>query len=252
MSLLTEAIAKSGSLIGTLITIPSSALSEALSLSGLDWLLFDLEHSVMTLGDVQSMIQAMHASCLPFIRIEEPSTVYVKKALDTGCAGVIVPQVNSVVVARDIVKAGKFPPFGARSVGLGRALGYGATLTDGVKAENSRASIIVQIEHALAVEAVEEILALDGLDGVFIGPYDLSGSYGVPGDIKDPRVQEAIRRVVVAAQKAGKPAGIFAGTAEGARQECDKGFQFITVGSDLSRLVVATQAMCLEAKAKNR
>ena len=95
MSALSDALAKRGKLIGTMITLPSNMVAEALSVSGLDWLFFDLEHSVMTLAEVQAMIQAMDRGCLAMIRVEEPSAIWVKRALDTGCAAVIVPQVNT-------------------------------------------------------------------------------------------------------------------------------------------------------------
>jgi len=248
MNLLAEAIKNRGSLIGTLLSVASPSVAEALSASGLDWLFFDLEHSVMSLAEVQAMIQGMHEKCLSLIRLEEPGTVFVKKALDTGCAGIIVPQVNSAATAKAIVNAGKFPPLGGRSVGLGRSLGFGTTLADGVRTENERTSIIVQIEHITAVESVEEIAAVEGIDGLFIGPYDLSGSLGIPGQVIDPRVQNATDRTIAAGKKVGKPVGIFVGTAEAARKEIARGIKFVAVGADILRLVTATRAMCEEIR----
>jgi 2-keto-3-deoxy-L-rhamnonate aldolase RhmA len=194
MSRLTDALELKGSILGTLVSVASPSLAEAISLSGLDWLFFDCEHSVLDLSDIQTMVQAMNRTCLSMIRIEEPLPVYVKRALDTGCDAIIVPQVNSVEIAKAVAKAGKYPPSGGRSVGLGRALGYGATLADGIKNENARTSIIVQIEHIDAVACVEQILAVDGVDGAIAGAYDLSGSLGIPGDIADERVQAAIAK----------------------------------------------------------
>ena len=248
MSALTEAIESRRFLVGTLVSIASSALVDALSQSGLDWLFFDLEHSVLTLAETQTMIQSMHPGCLSFIRLEDPGAVYVKKALDTGCSGIIVPQVNSTEIARAIVAAGKYPPLGARSVGLGRNLGYGSALTEKVKTENDRTAIVLQIEHRDAVEAVEEIAALEGVDGLFIGPYDLSGSFGIPGNIDDSRVQTAIQRVIEAGRQQNKPVGIFVPNAESARKQLAKGITFVAVGADVARLVTATKAMCTNVR----
>ena len=248
MTALAEAIAAKGNLIGTLVTVPSPVLAEALSQSGLDWLFFDLEHSVMTLAEVQIMIQAMRGECLSLVRIEEPAAVYVKKASDTGCDGIIVPQVNSPELARTIVAAGKFPPLGMRSVGLGRALGHGLSLAEGVATENTRSALIVQIEHVEGLAHVEEIAAIDGVDGLFIGPYDLSASMGIAGQVGDPLVQAAIERIVEAGKSAGKPVGIFTAGAEIARQALARGAGFVAVGADVLRLVAATRAMLAEVR----
>lgn len=243
MSALSDALGKRGKLIGTMITVASNMVAEALSVSGLDWLFFDLEHSVMTLAEVQAMIQAMDRDCLAMIRVEEPSAIWVKRALDTGCAAVIVPQVNSIAIAEAVVAAGKFPPVGERGVGLSRAVGYGATLAQGVVEENARTSIIVQIEHKDALKDLDAIASLDGVDALFIGPYDLSGSFGIPGQIDDPRVQDAIERVIAAGRKAGKPVAIFLATAEAAAKELARGVSIACVGADVPRLVGATQDM---------
>ena len=248
MSRLTDAIVKKKQLIGTLVSVSSPSLAEALSFSGLDWLFFDLEHSVMSLADVQAMIQAMNPDCLSMVRIEDPQTVYAKRALDTGCDALIVPQVNSADIARAIVKAGKFPPAGERSVGLGRALGYGTTLAQGVKVENSRTSLIMQIEHTNAVEHVDEILKLEEVEAVFVGPYDLSGSFGIPGEIGNSRVQDAISSTLKSARSASKPAGIFVGSAEAARKELARGFQIVAVSSDLATLAGSMRTICGEIR----
>ena len=248
MSALTDAIKIRRFLVGTLVSIASPALAEALSQSGLDWLFFDLEHSVLTLAETQTMIQSMRADCLSFIRLEAPSPVYVKKALDTGCSGIIAPQVNSTEIARAVVAAGKYPPSGARSVGLGRSMGYGSTVAEKVQTENDRTAIILQIEHKDAVEAVEEIAALEGVDALFIGPYDLSGSFGIPGNIDDHRVQKAIERVIEAGRQQNKPVGIFVPTPEAARKQLAQGATFVAVGADIARLVTATKAMCTDVR----
>lgn len=248
MSIVTEAIRSRGFLIGTLVSIASPVLAEALSRSGLDWLFYDLEHSVMNLMEVQTMIQAMDERCLSLIRLEEASPVYVKKALDTGCSGIIVPQVNSVGTAKAVVAAGKFPPLGARGMGLSRCFGYGMTLQERIPTENARTPIIVQIEHMDAVHCVEEIAEVEGVDGLFIGPYDLSGSLGIPGNTADPKVQEAIERTIQAGRAVNKPVGIFADSVAVAKRELARGVSFVAVGADVLRLVTATQEICKDIR----
>ncbi|MGD0784023.1 MAG: aldolase/citrate lyase family protein, partial [Candidatus Aminicenantales bacterium] len=158
--------------------------------------------------------------------------VAIGKALDTGADGLIFPHVNSAAEARECVRAAQYPPEGARSVGIARAQAYGARLADAVAGENKRLTLIAQIEHIRAVRNIEEILETAGLDGVFIGPYDLSGSLGLPGRVQDPAVVEAIEIVRTAARKFGIPAGLFAGGIEAARTALDKGFEFVCVATD--------------------
>ena len=244
MSVLDKAIAARGPLIGTRVSVASGELAEALSLSGLDWLFFDMEHSTLGLADVQSMIQAMRPPCLSMIRVEDPLPVCVKHALDTGCDGVIVPQVHTAALAQGMGRTAKFPPQGDRSVGWGRAMGYGATMGTGVSTENTRTALIVQIEHQDAFAEIDAIAESEGVDALFAGPYDLSGSLGIPGQIDDARVQQLLDRVVEASGRAGKSAGVFVATPAAARREIARGFQFVVVGSDLATLVAAVQGFC--------
>lgn len=224
-------------LIGTLVTINSCELVEALMHAGVQWLFFDLEHGAYSLSDVQNMVRVVKPPCLSFIRIQEAQPVYVKKALDTGCDGIIVPQVNSAATAIKIVEAGRYAPLGQRSVGLSRSTAYGAGLTDAIQAHNREKSIIVQIEHADAVKNLEEILSVEGIDGVFVGPYDLSSSMGCIGQVQDERVQAAIGQVQAAAAAKGLISGIFVGNDQAMVKEAARGFQMIAVGSDCLRLI---------------
>lgn len=241
MGRLLDAIREKRALVGTIVSMNSCELAEALSESGLDWLFFDLEHSVLSLQDVQCMIQAMNKKCMSFIRIQDPQTAYVKKALDTGCDGIIVPQVNSALIAKQVIEAGKYAPLGARSVGLSRSIAYGTNLANGIKFHNDEKAIIVQIEHIQAIQNLDEILNVPGIDGVFVGPYDLSSSMGVIGEVSNKRVQESIEIVVSATKKRGIPAGIFIGGESLLKKEIERGYQLIAVGSDILRLVSSCQ-----------
>lgn len=242
MNKLSRAIAEKRFLLGTVVTSPSPALAEALSNTSIDWLCFDMEHSTLDIATVQSMIQAMNPKCMSFIRIEEPSAVFVKRALDTGCDGVIIPQVNSAEIAAAMVTAGKFPPAGGRSIGLGRALGYGNGLVEKLRTANEDSALIVQIEHRDAVAQAAAIASCPGIDAVFVGPYDLSGSLGKPANVADEQVQTAIDQVIAVARQKGKPAGIFVGSEDAARKEIARGFTFIAVGADVLRLTSSVQA----------
>lgn len=218
--------------IGTIVTLESPEITEILSHSGFDWLFFDMEHGTVSTTSVQHLIQAMDEGCSAIIRIPENSAVFIKKALDTGCDGIIVPQVNTVEDAESAVAAAKYPPQGSRSVGIARAQGYGMRFAEYIKNANDTTSLIIQIEHKTAVENLDQILAVKGIDGVLIGPYDLSGSMNLLGQIADERVQTAIKTIKEKCKKADVPFGMFVMQAEAVKKELDDGCSFVAVGID--------------------
>lgn len=230
-------------LIGTLLSLPAPAISEMLSSAGFDWLFIDLEHSSLTTADAQALLQAMRGTCRGVVRVAENSAVCLKQALDLGADGVIIPQVNSADEARQAVQWASYPPLGSRSVGIDRAHGYGATFGEYVARANDTTALIIQIEHIRAVENMDEILAVPGIDGVFIGPYDLSGSMGRLGEVQHPAVQEAILRVKTACRQRGMPVGTFVLGAEAAEAELASGVQFLAVGTDASFIWQSGQAL---------
>ncbi len=228
-------------LIGTLVTLSSPAVAEILAEVGFDWLFVDLEHATMEVADAQALLQAAgeRADCV--LRIPLNDEIWIKKALDTGAAGIIVPQVNTAEDARRAVACAKYPPQGRRSIGLARAQGYGARLQEYLEHANADTAVIVQIETAEAVRNVEEIAAVEGVDVLFVGPYDLSASLGRMGQVGDVQVTAAIARVQEVGQRAGLPLGIYAGTAETARDYADQGYRLIAVGSDTTMLAQASK-----------
>ena len=169
MSTLSEYLSRSGRLLGTLVSCDSTTMAEAIAMSGIDWAFFDLEHSANSLETVQKQIQAIAGRIFTAIRIEAPEIVFVKRALDTGCDAIVVPQVNSAAMAKSIVNAGKYFPMGSRSVGFGRAHGYGSQFANYIANANDHTSIIVQIENIKAVEAIDEIIAVPGIERVVCG-----------------------------------------------------------------------------------
>ncbi len=194
--------------IGSWITLADTAVAEIMANSGFDWLTVDMEHSVITLDKVQELIRVIGLCGIPaLVRVGENNQNLIKRVMDAGAHGVIVPMVNSKEDALRAVNSVKYPPFGSRGVGLARAQGYGFCFNEYKKWLQAESVVIVQIEHIEAVENLEEILSVNGVDGFIVGPYDLSGSLGKPGDFKDTKMQEALREIIRVANKLKKPAG---------------------------------------------
>jgi 2-keto-3-deoxy-L-rhamnonate aldolase RhmA len=219
--------------IGTLVSTSSTEVAEALSLCGFEWLFIDVEHSVLDIAAAQHIIQAAAPRSYGVIRLGDNSTEHFKKALDTGCDGVIVPMIKSVSDAERAVSFAKYTPLGNRSVGLARAQAYGLNFDDYLSSANARIALVLQIEHIDAVEHVEEIIAIPGVDAIFIGPYDLSASMGLLGQTSAPEVLEAIGQVRRACLHAKVPHGGFCMTANQARDEIAAGGRLIVLGTDM-------------------
>lgn len=182
-------------LFGTLITLSSLEVAEILARAGFDWFFIDMEHSSLGVREAQAVLQAVSGQVECLLRIPLNDEIWMKKALDTGAAGVIVPQVNTADEATRVVRWAKYPPRGRRSVGLARAQAYGAGLEEAIRRADEETAIVIQIETVEAVSNISSLLEVDGIDAVLIGPYDLSASMGRIGEVDHPEVQEAIRRV---------------------------------------------------------
>ena len=163
-----------------------------LSSAGFDWLMIDMEHSTLTIGEVQCLLQSMHPDCISIVRIPGNDPVWIKRVLETGCDGIMVPLVNSEDEARVAVDAAKYPSDGSRSFGVSRAHGYGARFDSYINSANQETVVLIQVEHIKAVNYIEQILSVKGIGGIFVGPYDLSGSLNRIGNISDEEVQKAI------------------------------------------------------------
>lgn len=217
---------------GTIITLESPEIAEILSSSGFDWLFLDMEHGTLATTAVQHLIQAMDERCSAIIRIPENSALWIKKALDIGCDGIIIPQVNTIEDAQKAVAAAKYPPQGTRSVGIGRAQRYGITFNEYVRTANDSVAVIIQIEHKVAVDNLDQILSVKGIDGILIGPYDLSGSMGMLGQVTSNPVQNTIKTIKNICKKASMPFGIFVMQAEAVQKEIEEGSSFVAIGID--------------------
>ena len=237
-----EMLSRRKPLLGTVITMPSPAVAEVLSTVGYDWLFVDGEHGPLGIEAITAILQAAQHRCPCLVRIPALEEVWVKRALDAGADGLIAPLVNSVETARRVVAWSKYPPAGRRSVGGGRAHGYGRSFESYLRTANERVAVVVQIEHVDGARRIDAILDVDGIDAVFIGPYDLSGSLGIPGQINDAEVQMHIRKVRDACLERGKPLGIFTAEAEAARAYIEQGFVLLAVGADAVHLGHAAEA----------
>ncbi|MCP4768389.1 MAG: 2,4-dihydroxyhept-2-ene-1,7-dioic acid aldolase [Gammaproteobacteria bacterium] len=228
----TQRLRQNELLLGTMLTLPSPEVAEMIAACGYDWLFMDGEHGNLSTLDWQRMLQAVAGRSAAIIRVAAKTERDIKKVLDIGADGVIAPQVSSADEARHVVACCKYPPQGIRGVGLARAQGYGRNFAEYMESANDRIAVIIQAEHIDAVNNIDAIVKVDGIDAVFIGPYDLSASMGRMGEVDHPEVVEAIDRVGEACQQNNIALGYFGTTAESVEGYIDKGYNLICAGVD--------------------
>ena len=228
-------MANSETVIGSWITLAHPAIAEIMAKAGFDWLAIDLEHSVITIREAEELIRIIDlAGVVPLVRLTSNNPDQVKRVLDAGAHGVIVPMVMNARDAELAVSSVKYPRAGSRSIGIARAQGYGACFDEYFEWQSNNTLVIVQIEHIDAVSNIDEIFGVDGVDGFFIGPNDLSGSMGIPRQTYRKEYKDAVDRV--------KEAGIFHGITSGVHvvepniEEFDSalsdGFKFVAYSLD--------------------
>ncbi len=244
-----HAIAAGKLQIGLWNSLCSNIVTEIVSYSGFDWLLLDTEHSPNELPAVMAQLQSVQrGTATPIVRPAWNDIVLIKRILDVGAQSILVPFVQNADEAKRAVAATRYPPEGVRGItGSGRASRYGRT-KDYLKKANSEICLLVQVETREAVGNLEAIASVEGVDGVFVGPADLSASFGHIGNPLHPEVQSAIEDVAKRLKKLGKPAGILTPVEEEARRYIEWGYTFVAVGSDLG--LVAKGADTLAAKFK--
>lgn len=195
--------------LGSWITLAHSAIPEIMAAAGFDWLTVDMEHSAITLDQAQTLIQVIElAGAAPLVRVSENNPVLIKRVMDAGAHGVIVPNVNTREEAIAAVKAVRYPPVGNRGVGLGRAQGYGVSFDSYAEWLSKNSVVVVQIEHIQAVNNIEAIVSVEGVDAFFVGPYDLSASLGTPGQFDNPKMAAAMDKLHRTAKELKVTAGI--------------------------------------------
>lgn len=221
--------------LGSWITLAHMSIPEIMAQAGFDWLVVDMEHSAIDFSEAQVLISQIEAHGMdPLVRVGENNPYLIKRVMDAGAYGVIVPMVNSKADAESAVNAVKYPPAGMRGVGLARAQKYGFGFDEYKEWLQAHSLVIVQIEHIKAIENLEDILRTPGVDGTIIGPYDLSGSLGWPGEFERSEVKAALERYERVCDALGKPKGfhVVQPDPEKTKAYLSRGYSFIAVGLD--------------------
>ena len=228
-NLLKEKLSKGEQVVGCFVGLAHPDVTEVISRMGFDWILIDGEHSPMGLETMQMLLMAMNGSdCTPIVRAAWNDPVLLKRILDIGAHGVMIPWVNTKEEAEAAVRACNYPPVGTRGFGPRRAA---RNDPDYKKTANDEIMVTVQVETQEAVDNIEEILRVDGIDACFIGPWDLSSNIlgRVPPEYDNPMYSGAIDRVIEIAKKVGKPAGFYSNMNTIAWAQ-EKGYTYNTVG----------------------
>lgn len=221
--------------IGSWITIGHPSIPEILSNAGFEWLTIDMEHNSIDKSMMQnliSVIQSKNISAL--VRVDKNEEVTIKHALDAGADGIIIPMVNNKEDAMRAIEYAKYPPIGKRGVGLSRAQNYGYDFEDYKKWQEENLVIIAQIEHINGVNNLHEIIGVDGIDAVIVGPYDLSGSLGYPGDFTKLELKTALNNVKNICKESSFPLGyhVVDPNPELVKSKINEGFTFIAFSTD--------------------
>jgi 2-keto-3-deoxy-L-rhamnonate aldolase RhmA len=230
--------------VGSWISLGQPGIAEIMSRAGFDWLVVDLEHSVIGMETAGELIRIIDlCGVAPLVRLTSNDSDQIKRVMDVGAHGIVVPMVRSAAEAAQAVAATRYPPEGTRGVGLGRAQGYGTTFHRYLSWQTDGPVVIVQIEHRDAVAHLEEILEVPGVDGFLIGPYDLSCSMGIPGQFERAEFTEAMTRIRATGRQLGCPAGLHIVEPDLARleQAIHEGFTFIAYSVDMRLLDVGAR-----------
>jgi 4-hydroxy-2-oxoheptanedioate aldolase len=223
--------------VGSFFESGSTSIAECMALGELDYIIIDAEHGPFEAESVMEFVCAcQRRNMTPFVRVKDSSRAAILKMLDVGAMGLIIPNVKSVEEVRRIVSYSKYFPLGNRGVAFGRGSGFGfaepKSLEEYFVDANENTLIIPQCETKECLEQVEQVIAVDGIAGLFVGPYDLSSSLGKPGQFDDPEIKQAIARIVKACHDAGKFAMIYADNGASANMRFSQGFDSVTINMD--------------------
>lgn len=226
--------------VGSWVSLSDPAVAEMTASLGFDFALVDMEHTPASFETVTEMARAVDAAAsdtATVVRVPWNDQVDLKRVLDLGVEGVMVPMVESAAEAREFVAGTQYPPAGVRGVAAARATDYGLSFGEYVEQANDELLAIAQIETVTGVENVEEIAAVDGLDALFVGPADLSASLGVFRDFESDAFRDAVQRVLSAAEEAGIPVATLATTPDMVETWVNRGFDFLIAGIDASHIL---------------
>lgn len=233
---LNQALRHRGRVFAAWTSLAHPSITEIFARTGVDFVGIDIEHSTISLEQSLAIMAAAQGNgtlCLPRIASHNPEMI--KRLLDSGADGLIVPMVSTGAEAERIASWTKFPPLGKRSFGVARAHGYGFDFPAYTSEWNEVSNLVVQIESVEGVNNIDAILDVEAIDGAMVGPYDLSGSLGIPGQIDSPQVQEASRHVIEACKRRGRACGtqVVDPSPEAIEAAFDAGFTFVVLSSDV-------------------
>ena len=232
--------------LGGWMLIPHPAIAELMAGEGFDWIAVDMEHAAVELSQIEQIERAVRPSgCDLFVRLDGVNPVLAKHVLDAGAKGVIVPSVMSPEDADTMAAAVRYPPQGNRGTSLSRALDYGRDFADYIRRHNDEVFVAVMLEHYLAAERADEILARPGIDAAFIGPYDLSASLGIAGQLDDPKVLAAEQKILAACRRQNIAPGYHVVPPERKRidERIAAGYRFIGCSLDTQFIMSGCRAL---------
>ncbi len=222
--------------VGSWLSLGDCAVAEIMSQAGFDFLVIDLEHAPTSPETAAAMIRVIDlAGCSPLVRVTEFSSAQIKQMLDAGAHGIVVPNVQNAEQAQAVVRSTRYPPAGNRGVGLHRAQGYRPSFDEYLESMADGLLVAVQIESMIGVENIDEIVSVEGIDAVMVGPYDLSADLGIPGKFESPTFTAAVQRVLEGATARGVATGVHVVEPDpaGLRENFREGHRFLVYSVDM-------------------
>ena len=241
---------KNGQLtIGSWITLGNTSIAEILANAGFDWLVVDMEHTTISISDAGELIRVIELSGVPsLVRLTNNDENLIKRVLDAGAHGIIVPMVNNSNEAKKAVEACRYPPLGTRGVGLSRAQEYGVSFKEHLSWQSDIDTgpiVIVQIEHIDAIDNLKEILSVPGVDAFIVGPYDLSCSMQLPGQFKHAEFKKIMKKIINISNDVNSTSGfhVVEPNIESLEDTIELGYKFIAYSADIRMLDVSARAV---------
>ncbi len=232
--------------VGAWLSIGHPTVAEVTAAQGFDFVLIDTEHTSIGLETLENMsrgVEAAEGTAETVVRVPSNDPVRIKRVLDIGVTGVMVPMVESADEAEQVVDAVRYPPSGIRGVASGRAAEYGDDFQEYVESANSSITTVVQIETKDGLEHAEEIAAVDGIDALFVGPADLSANLGIFAEWENDSLEDAIQTVIDAGDAADLPVGTLVVNPDDIDRRVEQGFDYLIVGKDTSLLSAANESI---------
>jgi len=235
---LKESLKNNKASFGSWIQISHPSIIEIIannSYKKLDWICIDMEHGAIGIESMTNLIRTIeNYDITPIVRIPKNDSMWIHRVLDAGAKGLVIPMVNRGSEALEAVSEALYAPLGNRSFGYSRANSYGSDFDNYIKTANDEISIVIQIEHINAINELDSILDVNGIDGTFIGPYDLSGSLGVLGDFENDKYKNALNTYISKSYNHSIPTGlhIVRPNRKNIKKALDEGYKIISIGTD--------------------